>query len=114
MSKRIPQVNQLIKEELSQIILKEIDFSRDILVTITRVETTKDLISAKVFISVMPEEKSSLVFATLNHQIYFLQQKLNKRLKMRPIPKIEFREEKTTVEAAKIEEILAKLKKEEK
>lgn len=114
MSKRIPQVNQLIKKELSQIILREIDFPRDILVTITRVESAKDLISAKAFISVMPEEKSSLVFKALNNQVYYLQQKLNNRLKMRPIPKIEFKEEKTTIEAARIEEILAKLKKKDK
>ncbi len=39
MSKRIPQVNQLIKKELSQIILREIEFPVGVLVTLTRVET---------------------------------------------------------------------------
>jgi len=40
---RIQQVNQLIKEELGQIILREGGFSKNVLVTITRVETTRNL-----------------------------------------------------------------------
>jgi len=114
MSKRIQRVNQLIKKELSQIILKEIEFSSDVLVTVTRVETTSNLIESKVYVSVMPEEKTSKVFQILNRQVYELQQKLNQRLQMRPIPRIKFIEEKETKEAGKIEEILEKIKNKQK
>jgi ribosome-binding factor A len=110
-SKRIPRVNQLIQQELSQIILREIEFSSDVLVTVTRVETTSNLIESKVYVSVMPEEKASKIFQILNRQIYELQQKLNQRLQMRPIPRIKFIEERETREAGKIEEILEKIKK---
>jgi len=110
MSKRIQRVNQLIKKELSQIVLKEIEFPSDVLVTVTRVETTSNLIESKVYVSVMPEEKTSKVFQILNQQVYELQQKLNQRLQMRPIPRIKFIEEKETKEAGKIEEILEKIK----
>jgi len=111
MSKRIQRVNQLIKRELSQILLKEFEFPKDVFVTLTRVETSLDLIQAKVFLSVMPESKFPQILEILNRQIYDLQQKLNKRLKMKFIPKIEFREEKETREAGRIEEILEVLKK---
>ena len=114
MSKRTQRVNQLIKKELSQIILKEIEFPADVLVTVTRVETTSNLIESKVYVSVMPEEKTSKVFQILNRQVYELQQKLNQRLQMRPIPRIKFIEEKETKEAGKIEEILEKLKRKQK
>ena len=110
MSKRLQRVNQLIKKELSQIILREIEFSPGILVTVTRAETTPNLIEAKIFISVIPEEKTSDVLRVLNRRIYELQQKINKRLKMRPVPRINFVEEKKTKEANRIEEILDKLK----
>jgi len=113
-SKRIPRVNQLIQQELSQIILREIEFPKDILVTVTRIETSSNLIESKIYVSVMPEEKTSKVFQILNRQVYELQQKLNQRLQMRPIPRIKFIEEKETKEAGKIEEILERLKKEEK
>jgi len=111
---RLQRVNQLIKKELSQILLREIEFPTDVLVTITRVESTPNLIQAKVFISVMPEEKTSMVSRILNKKIFELQQKINKRLKMRPVPQIHFVEEKKTSEAGRIEEILEELKKGEK
>jgi ribosome-binding factor A len=110
MSQRIPRVNQLIKKELSQIILKEIEFSPNFLVTVTRIETSSNLIQAKVFISVIPENRTKNVLEILNQNIYELQQKLNKRMRMRPIPRIFFVAEKETAKAGRIEEILEKLK----
>lgn len=114
MSNRIQRVNQLIKKELSQILLKEIEFPWDVLVTITRVGTSANLIDSKVWISVFPEEKLEIILEILNKNIYFLQQKLNKRLEIRPVPKIKFLEENKTGEAGRIEDILEKLKKEKK
>jgi len=110
MSKRIQRVNQLIKKELGQIILREVEFPIDVLATVTRVETSVDLNQARVFLSCFPENKAKQILEILNRQIYDIQQKLNKRLKMKFIPRIEFREEKKTKEAGEIEEILEKLK----
>ena len=114
MSKRIQRVNQLIKKELSQILLREVEFPSGVLVTVTRVESSFDLNQAKVYISCLPEEKTPIVFQILNRRIYELQQELNHRLRMRPIPRIKFVEEKETKEAGKIEEILEELKKDKK
>jgi len=113
-SNRIQRINQLIKKELSQIILKEIEFPQGVLVTVTRVETVSDLKESNIWISALPEEKLKRVLEILNKNIYFLQQKLNKRLKMRPLPRIKFLEERKTREAGQVEEILEELKKEEK
>lgn len=110
MSFRLPRVNSLIKNELSRIILKELDLSRDILVTLTRVETAPNLSDARIYISVLPDEKSDKIFRLLNKMVYFLQKKLDKRLRMRPIPKIIFFKEEKTEEADKIEEILEEIK----
>lgn len=109
MSKRIQRVNALIKKELGQIFLKELDFPKDILITITRVETSLDVEESNVWISVFPEKKMAEIIGILNKRIFFLQQKLNEKLRMRPIPRIRFLEETSTSEAGKIEEILAKL-----
>ena len=114
MSKRIESVNELIKREISQIILREIEFPKDTLVTVTRVESLPNLIESKVFISIIPENKSEQALRILNRQIFNLQQKINKKLRMRPIPKIIFRIEKNTIEADRIEEILEELKNEKK
>ncbi|MEK7503480.1 MAG: 30S ribosome-binding factor RbfA [Patescibacteria group bacterium] len=107
---RIPQVNQLIKKELGQILLREGDFSKNVLVTITRVETSRNLIDASVYVSVLPENQSQGILETLNRRIFHFQQLLNKRLRMRPIPKIQFLEEKETAQAGRIEQLLEEIK----
>ncbi|MFH1509924.1 MAG: 30S ribosome-binding factor RbfA [Candidatus Nealsonbacteria bacterium] len=110
MTDRVPQVNNLIREELSKIIFREVEFPLGALVTLTRVDTTANLIESRVYISIMPQSKEEEIFKLLNRQIYFIQQILNKRLKMRPIPKIIFTPEKETIRAGKVEELLEKLK----
>ncbi len=110
MTDRVPQVNNLIQEELSKIIFREVEFPPGVLVTLTRVDTTANLIESRVYISVMPGSREEEVLKLLNKIIYFIQQILNKRLRMRPIPKIIFMAEKETVRAGKVEELLENLK----
>ncbi len=112
-SKRIERVNSLIQKELGKIILREVELPVGVLSTLTRVETSVNLIDAKVYIAVLPLDKTKRVLEILNKIVYELQKILNKRLRMRPIPKIRFIEEKQTVEAAKIEGLLEEIKKEE-
>jgi ribosome-binding factor A len=111
---RAQRVNQLIKEEISKIIRKEMDFSPSFLVTVTRVETSENLRDTNVFVSVLPEAGLSRTMSVLRKGAGFLQGKINKVLRMRPLPRLNFLGEKETVEAAKIEEILERLKKDER
>ena len=90
MNKRIEQINELIKRELSQIILRESDLPENCLTTIVDVKTASNFQSAKIYISVIPESRAGDVMQNLNQQIYSIQQNLNHRLKIRPVPKIIF------------------------
>lgn len=110
MSNRIQRVNSLIKKELSQVFLKEVDFPKGVLVTITKVESSANLKEARVYISIMPGSKTGRISEILNKIIYRIQQSLNKRLRMRPIPRIRFEIEQKTKEAAKVEELLEQIK----
>ena len=109
-SQRLKKVNKVVKQELGKIILKEVEFPKTILVTLTDVEVSKDLREGKVFVSVIPEEKTKDIFKVLNKGIYQLQQLLNSRLRMRPVPKIRFLEERGLKEAEKVDKILDKIK----
>ena len=104
------KLNNIMRKELGQAILKELDLSSDVVVTVTRVEVSSNGFYAKVFISVIPGEMREEILKTLDRNIFGLQQQLNKKLKIRPVPRIEFVKEKKTEEAAKIEEILKKIK----
>ena len=107
---RVEKVQSLIQQELGKILLREGEFPINVLVTITRVYVPSNLEVANVYISVLPEEKTSDVFQSLNHNIYNLQQFLNKKLRMRPVPKIQFFREKKIAEASRVEELLAEIK----
>lgn len=110
MSNRIPKVNELIKREISKMMLREIEFPKDALVTVTRVETSSNLSDSNIYISVLPENKIEKVLERLKKQMYFIQQKFNNNVKMRPLPRLKFLKEKETQEADKIEGLLEKLK----
>jgi len=114
MSQRIDQINELLKREVSEILLKERTFDRNVLVTVTRVETTMNLAEAKVFISVLPEDQRRDILRSLRKDIYLIQQKLNKKLFLRKIPKIVFYEEKSVEQAARIEELISEVHKKDK
>src|SRR3989338_5604944 len=109
---RIPKVNQLLQEELGLILLREIELPDGVLVTVTRVDATGNLQEARVYISVMPEASQQDVFDVLQKDIYAVQQMLNKRLKMRPVPRIKWVIETKTSEAQRIEELLEKTREE--
>jgi len=110
MSNRIEKVNSLLQQEVGKIILRDFAFSPEILVSITKVETTGNLIEAKVFVSVFPEPKADPIINALNKSVYDIQYKINRTLRMRPIPKIKFVKETEISKAAKIEELLYKAK----
>ena len=114
MDNRIEQINQVVKKQVSQLLLKEMSFPPNVLVTVTRVETSGNKRESKVYIGVIPEEKKEEALKSLKKNIFPIQQKMNKNLRMRPVPKIRFVEEQKTKKAARIEEVLEQLKKKEK
>jgi ribosome-binding factor A len=110
MSNRIDKVNSLLEHEIGKILLKDFAFSPEILVTLTRVDCSSNLIEAKVYISVFPEEKSAGILNALQKSVYDVQYKINRTLRQRPIPKIRFVKETEISKAGRIEEFLAKTK----
>lgn len=113
MSERLVKVNELIKQLVGELILREVDFGKEILVTISKVETSPDLRYSKILITVFPEGKEKDALAALSRDIFGLQRALNKKLNMRPIPKIRFDVDKIEQRAARIESLLAQIKEEE-
>jgi ribosome-binding factor A len=67
------------------------------------------LIKSKVFINIIPKEKEEIVIESLKKEVYHIQQKLNKNLKIRPVPKIIFKIDESVDKAAKVEAILNKI-----
>ena len=109
MNQRILKVNKLIKQEVGKIILIEADFPRDIILTITKVKTSKDLRYADIFESVLPSDKEIEIMELLKEDIYFIQQKLNKKLQMKPLPRIKFVIDKSGKDVSRIDELIEEI-----
>ena len=112
MSHRIAQINQLIQEVLGEILQKEYQMPADSLLTILTVETSPDVLYSKIIISVFPINAEKEVLNYLEKNIFDIQQSLNKKLIMRPVPKIRFELDRTEFEAEKIEKLLEEIKSE--
>ena len=110
MSYKIEKINELIKHELSQILLREEEFGAGVLATILAVDTTEDQKEANIIFSVWPDNKRAEVLKKLNARIWQLQQFLNKRLKVHPVPKIRFTLNIDEAESQQIEELINKIK----
>ncbi|OGZ72420.1 MAG: ribosome-binding factor A [Candidatus Staskawiczbacteria bacterium RIFCSPLOWO2_01_FULL_38_12b] len=113
MSNRLEKVNSLLQQEISKIIVRDFDF-HGALITLTHVDASANLIEARAYVSVMPEDRIDQAVKALNKDVYDIQQKLNKILNMRPVPRIKFVKDPVIAEAARIEGLLESLKKEEK
>jgi len=111
MTEKIAKLNELFKREVSEIILSEKDCSNDILVTVTRADTSSDLSQVKIYVSVMPDSKQKEILGSLNKNIYHIQQILNEKIKLRRVPKIVLCEEDKVRSAGKVEELLHDIEK---
>ena len=109
--KRLDRVNQLIKEEISTLLQRELKDPRLGFVTVTEVETAKDLRLAKVFVSVLGDERqwaSSL--AALASARGFVRNWLRQHLDLRVTPEIDFRPDRSMEHAARIQSLLKDVK----
>lgn len=109
--KRLERVNQLIKEEISMLVQRQLKDPRLGFVTITGVETSPDLKHAKVFVSVLgPEEQWAASFRALESARGFIWSWLRRHLDLRATPELLFRPDRSMEHAAHIQSLLASLK----
>jgi ribosome-binding factor A len=109
MSDRITKINSLIQRHISEIIARDISLKAGVFVTIPKVDTTPDLRYTRIFVSIFPEKEIDYATKTLEKEIYQIQGALNKKLSMRPLPKIEFKIDMTESKADEIEKLFKKI-----
>ena len=108
-SHRLEKLNSLIQQELGFIIKEEVELPIDSLITVSKVDTSVDIKHTNVYISVIPKNKAVSVIKKLNHNVYHLQQALNRKLVIHFVPKIRFVLDHSEEHAERIEKILAKI-----
>lgn len=110
MSRRTRQVGEFLKEELTDIIRKEVKDPRIGFFSLTEVEMSPDLRSAKVFVSVLGTDEERVgTLAALRSGAGFIRHHLKPRLRMRQIPELDFRDDRSMEHAAEISRAIAQI-----
>ena len=111
---RVEKVQELMKQEISQSILRELKDPRIGFVTVTSVECTGDLREAKVYVSLMGNEAQvKACWSGLNSSLGFIRREIGKRIRLRVTPELSFALDKSLDYSAHIQELLLKIKAED-
>ena len=110
MTARTDRIDQLLREEIGQILSREIQDPRIGFVTITDVETAPDLSTARVWVSVIgqPEEREQTMRA-LQRAMPFVRHELGSRIRLRRIPELQLRADDTAERGTRVLQLLAEL-----
>lgn len=111
---RTERVGALILQEISSMLVKGLKDPRIGFVSITKVQVSKDLRNAKVYVSVMgnQEERENTLNGLVSAQ-GFIKRELGKRLRLRYVPDLLFKYDDSIAYGIHISEILHDLNKNE-
>lgn len=100
---RILLINEEIQKELSSL-LRSVKDPRvqDVMISITRVETTPDLRYTKVYVSFLQEEKAAEAMKGLKSAAGFLRRQLGSNLRLRYAPEIVWEQDDSITYGAKM------------
>ena len=112
--KRSVRVSDLIREEVTDIVMNKIKHKTLGFLTITGAKVSDDLKHATVYLSVLNAEESARIVKKLNSSVSFIKGELARRLTMRRVPSIEFRIDKSIEYGMKIDKLLDDIKSEGK
>ena len=103
-----------MREEIATFLANDVKDPRIVgLVTVTGVEITRDLRHAKVFVSVLgSDSQRAATFDGLDGVAAHLRGRVGRALRLRVAPEIEFRNDDSVAHAAKIEQLLAQVRRE--
>lgn len=111
---RTDRLNSLLKEVISEVIKRDVRNPHVTeLVTVTRVQISKDLRHAKVFISVIGSEQDKIeTIDALNSAAGFIAVNSSQKVVMRYFPELKFKLDDSVDKHMRIEELLDKISQE--
>lgn len=110
MSTRTDRVSDLIKDEISRLLLREVRDPRVGFVTITGASVSPDLKNVRVFVSILgePQARQASIKA-LNSAAGFFRRTLFKNLRLRFAPAVRFELDESLDQGDRIERVLRQI-----
>lgn len=112
---RVEKIQELIKQELSNMLIRDVKDPRVQFVTVTSVEVSRDLSYAKVFVSLYgTKEQQDDAWKGLNSALGYFRSEIAKRISLRVAPILSLHKDTSMEYSAHIDELLKKIKDEDK
>jgi ribosome-binding factor A len=111
-SQRIERVQRLLRSEISSVMQRKLKDPRVGMVTITDVDVSPDLKNARVYVSILGEDKSETL-AGLRSAAGFIRSELMKVLHLRPMPVLEFAIDESLARAERTLDLLDQIRHEQ-
>jgi ribosome-binding factor A len=112
---RMKRISDRIKEELAEMLVKEVEDPRLSGITVTDVKVDRELAFADVFVSAVEGRKRSQeVINGLRHAATFLRTALANRVELRVFPRLRFHWDPTPEQADHIERLLQTVREEQR
>ena len=110
MTQRTDRVDELLRQEITEILARDVSDPRIGFVTVTDVETAPDLRHARVWVSVIggQTEKNETV-AALGRAMGFVRRELGTRLRLKRIPELHVRLDDTAERGTRVLQLLHEL-----
>jgi len=111
MAHRIERVNNLIRQEISELLQRQVKDPRlGSFVVITEVSTSSDLRYAKVFVSCIDsKEDKQEILSVLASASGFFRNELGRRLRLRRIPELSFKWDDSIERGVRLLELIDKV-----
>jgi ribosome-binding factor A len=90
MSKKIERIASILQKEISYILANEIKDKNIEFVTVTAVKVTNDLSYAKVYVTILNQDKKEQIMKALKKASGFIRTELADKLEIRHIPELNF------------------------
>jgi len=109
---RLQRIADRIRQELSEMLIREISDPRLKLIYVTDVKVDKELAYADIFVSAVEGvSRSKDVLAGLESASGFIRRTLASRIELRAFPRLRFHWDMTPENADRVEKVLAELRK---
>jgi ribosome-binding factor A len=106
--KRAQRVGELLRQELSRLLVDGVKDPRVGFVTVTEIRPTEDLRSAKVFVSIYGDaQKRRATLEGLKASAGFLRRELSHRLELRHVPELLFWQDDTLDRAERMDAVFS-------
>jgi ribosome-binding factor A len=114
MTTRQEKLVGLLKEEISDILRREIKDPRLGFFTVIDAEISADLRHAKVYVSILgTDEERKQSMEMLKHAQHFVRQEFGKRVRIKVLPDIQFVKDETVDKGMHMLELLEEIKRDE-